>query len=65
MRKGSCEAIVIPEGPILMRGVQVIYDDEGAHATRRSIVAVCACGLTQRPPWCDGTHKVAGSTPSP
>ena len=27
--------------------------------TARPVVAVCVCGLSQRMPWCDATHKVA------
>ena len=54
------QVTVIPDGPILVRGADVVHDEEGiAHPTRRSVVAVCACGMTQRSPWCDGTHKVA------
>ena len=29
------------------------------HDVHRPVVAVCRCGLTQRPPWCDATDKVA------
>lgn len=58
----DCQVVVIPDGPILVRGAEVVYDDEGvAHQARRSVVAVCACGLSQRRPWCDGTHKVAAN----
>lgn len=65
MTARSCQAIPIPGGPILVRGADEIYDADGtAHPTERSVVAVCACGLTQRAPWCDGTHKVANAPSS-
>lgn len=48
-----------PGGPLLVRGADVVRDEAGvAHAVTRPVVAVCACGKTGRPPWCDGTHKV-------
>ncbi|WP_137120408.1 CDGSH iron-sulfur domain-containing protein [Segeticoccus rhizosphaerae] len=47
-----------PGGPLLVRGADIIRDAEGtAHDVTRPLVAVCACGKTGRPPWCDGTHK--------
>jgi CDGSH-type Zn-finger protein len=37
----------------------VVRDQDGApHDVTRPVVAVCACGKSQRKPWCDGTHKV-------
>jgi CDGSH-type Zn-finger protein len=51
---------VVPGGPCLVRGADVIRDGDGVdHEVGRPVVAVCMCGLTQRAPWCDGTHKVA------
>jgi hypothetical protein len=54
------EIEVVPGGPVLVRGADAVRGPDGAvHRTERPVVAVCACGLTQRAPWCDGTHKVA------
>lgn len=54
------EVEVVPGGPVLVRGADVVRGADGVeHPTERPVVAVCACGLTQRAPWCDGTHKVA------
>ena len=51
---------VIPGGPTLVRGARTVVDEDGTeHEVRRPVVAVCSCGLSQRAPWCDGTHKVA------
>ena len=55
----ECQVTVIPGGPALIRGADRIRDDGGTHDVDRPVVAVCLCGLTQRPPWCDATHKVA------
>jgi CDGSH-type Zn-finger protein len=58
----ECEITLVPNGPALVRGADRIRDDDGiAHAVDRPVVAVCLCGLTQRPPWCDATHKVAAT----
>ncbi|GAA4807851.1 CDGSH iron-sulfur domain-containing protein [Nocardioides caeni] len=61
----GCQITVVPDGPALVRGADVVYDDQGvAHEAERPVVAVCLCGLSQRLPWCDATHKVAGGRPS-
>jgi CDGSH-type Zn-finger protein len=55
----ECRVTQIPGGPKIVRGADVILDDDGnEHRVERPVVAVCACGLTQRAPWCDATHKV-------
>lgn len=53
------DVILCPGGPLLLRGEHVVRDADGsAHHTTRSVTAVCRCGRSGRPPWCDGTHKV-------
>lgn len=55
-----CRIEMIPGGPALVRGAAGVQDDDGIpHDATRPVVAVCTCGLTQRGPWCDATHKVA------
>jgi hypothetical protein len=50
-----------PDGPLLVRGpVAVVGPDGEAVPRRRATVALCRCGGTAIPPWCDGTHKVNG-----
>ncbi|MCL2541006.1 MAG: CDGSH iron-sulfur domain-containing protein [Nocardioidaceae bacterium] len=54
------QAVVVPGGPLLLRGADVVLDEDGEqHEVGRPVVALCACGLSQRKPWCDGTHKLA------
>jgi len=56
----ECSVQVIPGGPALVRGADVVNDEHGTpHPVTRPVVAVCLCGLSQRQPWCDATHKVA------
>lgn len=58
----GCQVTMIPGGPVLVRGADEIRDEEGTvHPVDRPVVAVCRCGLTQRAPWCDATHKVAAA----
>ena len=50
---------VCPDGPFLLRGPAEIIGEDGRVIERtRGTVALCRCGLTGRPPWCDGSHKV-------
>ena len=59
MSTKECRVEFVPGGPLLVRGADVVRNEDGEHRTTRPVVAVCTCGLTQRRPWCDGTHKVA------
>lgn len=52
-------AEAVPGGPLLLRGADVVLDADGVpHEATRPVVAVCTCDLSQRKPWCDGTHKL-------
>lgn len=53
-----------PDGPVLVRGADVVLDDDGAeHPVTRPVVAVCTCGRSSLKPWCDGTHQVLTGLP--
>ncbi|WP_277051118.1 CDGSH iron-sulfur domain-containing protein [Ruania albidiflava] len=53
------DVILCPDGPMLLRGDHVVQDEDGQqHRTSRPVSAVCRCGGSMIPPWCDGTHKV-------
>lgn len=55
-----------PDGPLLVRGADVVGDADGVeHEVTRPVVAVCLCGKSARTPWCDGTHKVLAAQRSP
>ena len=54
---------VVPDGPALIRGAKQVRDSNGKrYGVRRPVDAVCLCGMSQRMPWCDATHKVANQT---
>lgn len=47
-----------PGGPLLVRGADVVRDEQGNEIpVTRPVVALCACGKSARKPWCDATHK--------
>lgn len=58
----QCQVELVPGGPALVRGADTVRDQDGkTHLVSRPVVAVCVCGLSQRKPWCDATHKVASA----
>ncbi|MBA0052377.1 CDGSH iron-sulfur domain-containing protein [Streptomyces sp. AJS327] len=47
-----------PGGPILVEGpVEVTLPDGGIRRSGRFMVAVCRCGMSADPPWCDTSHR--------
>jgi CDGSH-type Zn-finger protein len=55
---------VYPGGPALIRGpVEIVGEDGEVLPRRRSTVALCRCGLSGRPPWCDSSHKLGRRAP--
>ena len=61
--KGPAEVEIVPcpDGPILVRGRFTIPGATGPSVDRgRRTVALCRCGLSQRKPFCDGTHRITG-----
>ena len=56
--RGEVSVEPCPDGPLLVRGAEVVRDADGVeHPVTRPVVAVCACGKSARLPWCDSTHK--------
>ena len=50
--------VLCPGGPMLLRGDHVVEDADGRrHRTSRPVSAVCRCGRSGNPPWCDATHR--------
>ena len=53
------DVVVVPRGPMLLRGATSVQDESGTvHPVRRPVVAICRCEKSSRLPFCDGTHKV-------
>jgi len=58
MSSGPVRVRACPQGPLLVRGADVVVDESGVeHPVTRPVVAVCVCDRSARKPWCDGTHK--------
>lgn len=55
----AAQVRLYPDGPILVRGDFELLDEHGdpIPAERRTI-ALCRCGRTAIPPFCDGTHTL-------
>jgi len=59
--RAGAEVVVCPDGPLLLRGDVTVLAADGTELPRhRRTVALCRCGATGIPPWCDGSHKLAG-----
>lgn len=55
-----------PDGPLLIRGPVELRTPSGALIPRRRrTVALCRCGATGIPPFCDGSHKAVGFQSTP
>jgi CDGSH-type Zn-finger protein len=53
------DVVVVPHGPLLLRGAASIRDEGGTvHPVERPVVALCRCDKSSRMPFCDGTHTV-------
>jgi CDGSH-type Zn-finger protein len=53
---------VNPNGSLRVEGDIEIVDASGAkyELAGRTIVSLCRCGLSQKKPFCDSSHKAAG-----
>ena len=45
------------KGPYLISGNVELVDAEGNKFTTKEQFALCRCGLSQKKPFCDGTHR--------
>lgn len=60
-RPAGVRIMACPDGPLVVRGDVEVVDAAGQPVPRRRrTVALCRCGSTGMPPWCDGSHKVVG-----
>jgi len=45
------------KGPYLVQGVVELFDAEGNRFETKESFALCRCGLSNKKPFCDGTHR--------
>jgi uncharacterized Fe-S cluster protein YjdI len=48
------------DGPLLLRGRLRIVNDAGETIATADAAALCRCGATDNPPFCDGSHTRIG-----
>lgn len=48
---------VSKNGPLMVNGNCVIINTDGTETIKEGKFALCRCGLSNRKPFCDGTHK--------
>ncbi len=51
---------ILPNGPLLVRGMITIRDASGNEVQKGPVTALCRCGATRRKPFCDGAHSRVG-----
>ncbi|MDQ0970928.1 CDGSH-type Zn-finger protein [Neobacillus niacini] len=47
-------------GPLEVSGDFQLYDSEGNEYPKKGKVYLCRCGLSNKKPFCDGSHKRGG-----
>lgn len=48
---------VRPAGPLVVTGEIIIFDSRGKVLLEDNEAWLCRCGKSNKPPFCDGTHK--------
>lgn len=51
---------VLPNGPLMVDGSFQLIDVNGQISERSGKTILCRCGLTEKRPFCDGTHAKKG-----
>lgn len=49
-----------PGGPVVISGNFLFINEDGKEENDRTRMAICRCGLSQKQPFCDGSHKGQG-----
>jgi uncharacterized Fe-S cluster protein YjdI len=57
---GEVVVTVSPNGPLLLRGRLRIESENGDTIASADAAALCRCGCTANPPYCDGSHTRTG-----
>lgn len=57
---GATAVRVARDGPLFLRGDITVLDADGAPIVSDQRIALCRCGLSQRKPFCDNSHRAAG-----
>ena len=49
-----------PNGPLLVKGLEILLNSKGERLGTEDVIALCRCGRSGNKPFCDGTHKKVG-----
>jgi CDGSH-type Zn-finger protein len=52
------QARLIDDGPLVLSGGVVLIDGAGAAYPSAAVISICRCGLSDKKPFCDGSHRV-------
>jgi len=56
-KKEHTEVTLRPYGPLVIRGDFEVIDEDGRVLEKVPQVSFCRCRLSQKWPFCDGSHK--------
>jgi CDGSH-type Zn-finger protein len=51
-----------PNGPLFVRGLVRMVDEDGQLIREDTRLALCRCGASENKPFCDGSHRRIGFT---
>jgi uncharacterized Fe-S cluster protein YjdI len=53
---GEANIVLVPDGPIVIKGNLKIKLEDGEIIAKNGIVSLCRCNLSKKMPYCDGAH---------
>jgi CDGSH-type Zn-finger protein len=56
-KKDSTQVILRPHGPLVIAGDFEVTDEDGSILDKKPQLSFCRCRLSQKWPFCDGSHK--------
>jgi CDGSH-type Zn-finger protein len=59
-KENKAQVELRPGGPVVISGSFVFIDEDGKEESNLTRMAICRCGLSQKQPFCDGSHKGQG-----
>ena len=56
-KKDSTQVTLRPHGPLVIAGDFEVTDEDGKTMKKKTQLSFCRCRLSQKWPFCDGSHK--------
>jgi CDGSH-type Zn-finger protein len=54
----EAQARLFDDGPLVLSGSIALVDGAGVPYPSTAVVSICRCGLSNKKPFCDGSHRV-------